>query len=173
MGPKKDTHWNSEVMPAHAVSLDKVHLKGTVFYFTNNLFPIRTKEWKGILHNDYLLQKSNKTRDIWSSCFGVFFCQKEDVFKLILNKILHLCSGKAEYLNNCILPQPAGVLRELSSRHLELFCFNQKEEYLTLRKHIWFAWAFEIYLLKKKIRDIGWKTGWYCWFEWSWSLKLN
>lgn len=33
--------------------------------------------------------------------------------------------------------------------------FNQKEEQLTVRKHSWFAWAFEMHLLTKKNRYIG------------------
>lgn len=40
----QNTHRNSEEMHVHPVSLDKVHLKGTVFYFTNNPFPNSTKE---------------------------------------------------------------------------------------------------------------------------------
>lgn len=51
-------------MPVHAVSFDKVHLKGTVFYFTDNPFSSNSKEWKGVFHNHHLLQKSGKTRGI-------------------------------------------------------------------------------------------------------------
>lgn len=36
-----EIYWSYKVrmhteMPAHAISFDKVHLKGTVYYFTNN-----------------------------------------------------------------------------------------------------------------------------------------
>lgn len=90
--------------------------------------------------------------------------ERRHVFKLFPNKILHLCSEKAEHLNNCMLPQPAVVLRELSSRHLGLFCFNQKREHLTLRKHVWFAWAFEIFYCKRRTETLGEKqastAGW-------------
>lgn len=84
-----------------------------------------------------------------------FLSERRHIFQLILNKILYLCSKKPKYLNNCMLSQPAVVLRELSSRHLGLFCFNQKKEHLTLRKHVWFTQAFGICLLKEENRDIG------------------
>lgn len=124
----QDTHWDSEKMPAHTVSLEKIHLKGTVFYFTNNLFPSSTKEWKVY----FIIKNVTKPEIFDLQVLGFFSVRK----KTYLNKILHLCSEKAEYLNNCRLPQPAVVQGELSSRHLGLLCFNQKKEHLTIRKYL-------------------------------------
>lgn len=141
--------------------------EGTVFYFTNNTFPSSTKEWKGILHNHYLLQTSNKTSDTWSSGFGVFFSvrKREKNMKKTWKKT---CLQAVSKQNTAFVLWKGRTLKQLhvasasccaegtEQQAFGTVLFQPEKGTSDTQKTCLVCLGI---LLQEKNRDIGWKAG--------------